>query len=69
MTVSRNPNAPHAIIIHVKMEIHEKLPLGHFSGDPIKKEDKVLKIECNDATQAELRLIDILTEMKQWQKK
>lgn len=68
MPVHRNPNAPHAIIIHVQAEIHERLPGGHYSGDPIKKEPRVLKIECNDATHAEMRLNDILTEMKQWQK-
>lgn len=65
--VRRNPSAPHTIIIGIKAEIHEKLPTGEVSGDPVLQQERVVQIGVSDRSSAVSVLDDILRSLNERQ--
>jgi hypothetical protein len=54
---------PHVAVIYVFAEVHEKLPDGTASGNPVEKRNMTLKINGIDRWTCERKLSESLEEL------
>jgi hypothetical protein len=54
---------PHVAVVYVFAEVHEKLPDGTASGNPVEKRNMTLKISGTDRWTCERKLAEALEEL------
>lgn len=68
MKIVHNRQAPHVAAIFINTEVHEKMPTGELTGNPVYETKAILSIEGVDFDLCIRKLNDFIEEMKQCSK-